>query len=156
MASLARADIEGLHALIVAGGANPHHAELVALADDVGPGIEVLRNIEDMPQRMAESDLAVIAAGGTLWELMFMGCPPMIFARDSLQETILRALEDQGALVYLGMEQDVDQDRIAGAIGTLARDTRRRSRMAEAGQRLVDGRGALRVVAAMQECSSTI
>ncbi len=151
MASLGRAGIEGLRALIVAGGANSRYAELLAQAKGLGPGIEVRQDVHDMPQRMAEADLAVIAAGGTLWELMFMGCPPMIFARTPLQETIFRGLEAQGALVYLGFEQAVGQDCLAAEIGRLARDAGKRTRLAESGRRLIDGRGPMRVFAAMQE-----
>ena len=146
-----RAGIEGLRALIVAGGANSRYAELLAQAKGLGPGIEVRQDVHDMPQRMAEADLAVIAAGGTLWELMFMGCPPMIFARTPLQETIFRGLEAQGALVYLGFEQAVGQDCLAAEIGRLARDAGKRTRLAESGRRLIDGRGPMRVFAAMQE-----
>jgi UDP-2,4-diacetamido-2,4,6-trideoxy-beta-L-altropyranose hydrolase len=151
MSSLTRLRAPHLETLVVVGGANPHYDEVRAAAAGSAVAFDLRRNIQDMPECMARADLAIIAAGGTLWELMFMGCPTMIFARTPLQESILLDLERQDSLLYLGYEEALDQERLAAAIEKLVHSAADRQRMTLAGKRLVDGKGAARVLRAMRE-----
>ena len=151
MASLTRMRSTDLAATVVVGGANPHYDDVVAAAASSAIAFDIQRNIQDIPEYMARADLAIIAAGGTLWELMFMGCPTMVFARTPLQESILLDLERQGALVYLGYEDAIDQDRLAATTDKLVRSADDRHGLTLAGKRLIDGHGAARVLRAMRE-----
>lgn len=80
------------------------------------------------------ADLAVSAAGHTLLELAWAGCPVVDFALVANQEPRLAAMTASGIVRSVGRRED------AGLL-----NPRDRATMATAGRRLVDGRGALRV-----------
>ena len=71
----------GMLTTVVVGGSNPQGAQLQRAADATGAPIELVRDPPNLPELMAQSDLAVICAGGTLWELLYMGCAILSYAR---------------------------------------------------------------------------
>lgn len=129
----------------------------------VGPYFENISEVKDAASRMArqvklsqnlpslhdaiiEADLAVSAAGQTLYELARAGCPTVGFSVASNQQGQLTALGESGFLVSAG---DAETDDVPGGVGeavcSLIGDPLSRSAMAAAGRRLVDGQGAIRV-----------
>ena len=70
--TLARVLPEGVRCLTVAGAANPRVEELRALTRRLGPAYELRDNVADMAALMAQTDLAVTAAGSTVWERVGM------------------------------------------------------------------------------------
>ena len=63
---------------------------------------EVLVNINDMAQRMADSDLAIGAAGATSWERCCMGLPTLMVVLAENQQKIADALDSVGASHKIG------------------------------------------------------
>lgn len=61
---------------LVAGGANPHWAEIAAWCQ-AHPDITLLRESHQMAALMAEHDLAIGAAGGMTWERACLGLPTL-------------------------------------------------------------------------------
>jgi len=57
---------------VITGGSNRRLQNLKTRAMSISERIRVLPTVSDVPRLMAESDLAITAAGGTLWELMYM------------------------------------------------------------------------------------
>ncbi len=106
------------------------------------------------PARMAElltwADLAVAAAGSTTWELCACGVPAVIVPVADNQRGIASELDRHGAAVSLGWYEALSPDRVRSAILDVAHDRERRQRLIDAGQRMVDGRGADRVVDVMR------
>jgi UDP-2,4-diacetamido-2,4,6-trideoxy-beta-L-altropyranose hydrolase len=94
---------------------------------------------------MAQADLAIIAGGGTLWELLYMSCPVLSFARNEVQAGILADLQAGGILQFLGDPRSVASASLAAAIDELASSSERREKMAMLGRLEVDGEGARRV-----------
>jgi len=136
---------EGLQATIVAGGSNLHFESLQAIRTGAGATIQMQQSVPNMPELMAAADLAVIAAGGTLWELLYMACPVLSFARNPVQRHILEDLHRRGIVQYLGDPRHFEPARLASAIDALAASSERRARMAVQGRQQVDGEGARRV-----------
>lgn len=62
---------------------------------------EVLVGVSNMAQLMAESDLAVGAAGSTSWERCCLGLPSIVLAVAENQRAGLEALQDTGAVIAL-------------------------------------------------------
>jgi UDP-2,4-diacetamido-2,4,6-trideoxy-beta-L-altropyranose hydrolase len=135
----------GLQSLIVAGGSNSNLDSLQQLASTAGGSIRVQDSVSSMAELMAHSDMALIAAGGTLWELLYMSCPVLSFARNPVQGRILAELHKQGIAQNLGNAQHYDPAMLAHAIGELAASPDRRARMSKLGRQQVDGEGARRV-----------
>jgi len=70
---------------------------------------EVLVNISDMAQRMANSDLAIGAAGSTTWERCCLGLPTLMVVLAANQQTACQALERQQAAISIGQPADIRQ-----------------------------------------------
>jgi UDP-2,4-diacetamido-2,4,6-trideoxy-beta-L-altropyranose hydrolase len=58
---------------------------------------KVLTNINDMAQHMADSDLAIAAAGSTAWECCCLGLPTLLMVLADNQRPIAEALQGVGA-----------------------------------------------------------
>jgi UDP-2,4-diacetamido-2,4,6-trideoxy-beta-L-altropyranose hydrolase len=136
--------IDGLHATVIAGGSNPHFESLRHAASN-SSAVRLQASASNMPELMAHADLAIIAGGGTLWELLYMSCPVMSFSRNPVQSRILKDLHDRGAVHHLGDPRQVRPANLARTITELAASSERRGAMAKAGRWEVDGEGARRV-----------
>jgi len=145
IAALTQAGIYGMEITVVVGAGNPHLESLQRTVSQSGGFIRLRRNATDVPDLMAWADIALVAAGGTLWELLFMGCPVMSCARNAVQGAIVSQLAGEGVLQDLGPAQSLDPASLAAAIIELARSHERRSRMSALGRERVDGRGAGRI-----------
>lgn len=125
-----------------------------ATPPDLGPlsaleskRLRVLRQPDDWPAIMAQSDVALSAAGTTLLELAALGVPGLWVSNNAGEVDAARRAEAEGFGRYLGPVETAE-GRIAEA---LAEVLARRAAMAAAGRHLVDGEGAARVVATMLE-----
>jgi UDP-2,4-diacetamido-2,4,6-trideoxy-beta-L-altropyranose hydrolase len=149
IALAALAHVDELEALVVVGGSNPNRARIDDAARALGERATVVSAVDDMPARMAWADLAVTAGGSTCWELLYMGVPALIVVLADNQVGVAQAVARRGSGVDLGRSDAFDAARLGAAIAALAGDQPARSAMVEAGQALVDGRGATRVADAM-------
>jgi UDP-2,4-diacetamido-2,4,6-trideoxy-beta-L-altropyranose hydrolase len=140
----------GVRATVVIGGSNPHEEEIRTAAKSTRVPIDVCQNVDDMAGLMADSDIAVSAGGSTCWELAFIGIPNVIVVLAENQEGIARGLDEVGTAVNLGWHESVGASEIESAVGSLLRNERKRCRMVERAQALVDGRGCERVLENMR------
>lgn len=150
--SLARLNRE-TRVTVVLGPAAPGPSELKRAAAHVPGTVKILRDVRDMAGLMAETDLAVAAAGTTAWELARVGVPSILGATAENQVTVATAADQAGVAVDVGWFSDVSEERLAEVVTVLLRDADSMRRMRETGPRLVDGRGALRVA---EELSSVV
>ncbi|MCU1764189.1 UDP-2,4-diacetamido-2,4,6-trideoxy-beta-L-altropyranose hydrolase [Pseudomonas protegens] len=110
---------------------------------------EVLVNISDMAQRMADSDLAIGAAGGTSWERCCMGLPTLTVVIAENQWSGARALANAGAGELLGTVEQI-ADRLPVALANLQQDSRL-VQMIGAAIGVTDGCGARYVVGRLEQ-----
>lgn len=133
---------------VVVGALNRHLEEIKRLAGQ-DARFTVVHATRDMPALMAESDMAVTAAGSTVWELAFMGVPAIMMALADNQRGIAQAAGERGVAINLGWSETVTAGRVAEAVGDLLQDAERRAELVRAGRAAVDGHGARRVVETM-------
>jgi len=145
----------GVRGTAVVGGGNPHEERIRAAAESVGVPVTVLQNVNDMAELMAGTDLAVSAGGSTCWELAFMGIPSAIVVLAENQREIARGLDEAGAAVNLGWHESIGAPEVASSITSLLRSDRKRCRMAQTAQALVDGKGTERVLGKMRSIVRT-
>jgi len=131
---------------IVLGSGYRHTDELRALVSTSKLSVSVEENPPDMVPLMAWADMAISAAGGTCWELAYMGVPSILTAISPDQVCIARAAMDRGAAYSLGWHADISGAHLAESVRMLGEDHERRRAMSRAGQKLVDGVGPKRVV----------
>ena len=118
-----------------------------AAAENATRAINVVSSPGTVDNLMLEADLAISAAGQTLYELAATGCPTIAVAVAANQQGQLEALTEAGIVLDAGDatgETDI-MTKIRNTLGSLLLDADTRSAMAAAGQRLVDGQGAQRV-----------
>jgi UDP-2,4-diacetamido-2,4,6-trideoxy-beta-L-altropyranose hydrolase len=138
-----------LEVAIMIGGSSPHPAEVISATECAGPRFRVIRDAVDITPHMAWADLAIIAAGGTIWELLSLGCPTLSFARNDAQANVVAQLQSAGAVKDMGRSQDLDLAKAAQTVQDVMVDATLRQNIACVGRKLVDGRGAARVIAEM-------
>lgn len=145
--ALKKNQMDGLEATVLMGAANPNLAEIEA-AVRASPSIRLLRN-SNVPYEMARADISIIAAGGTLWELLFMGNCVLSYSRNQVQADVLSGLADRGALDWLGPGSEFDGERLVQQIAGVASQRGCRERMSAKARAVVDGMGVQRVLQAV-------
>jgi UDP-2,4-diacetamido-2,4,6-trideoxy-beta-L-altropyranose hydrolase len=98
---------------------------------------------------MAWADLAVTSASVTSLELAYMGVPMATAVLAENQEGLAAGLVERGAAIDLGSCDDLTPQQISQAVSSLLVDRIGRQAMSDAGRAMVDGRGAVRIMAVM-------
>jgi len=140
---------EPLNITAVVGGAASGTGGLEASARSSRHRVRLVENAANMPELMAEADLAVSGAGSTVWELAFMGVPSAFLALAPNQRLVARNIVDAGFGILLGGVGEAGEGAIGNELASVLGDRYERERMSREGRRLIDGRGAARVVDAM-------
>ncbi len=100
---------------------------------------------------LLHADVAVAAAGQTLYELAWAGCPTVAFEMAPNQAVNLRTMAGCGTVLAAGSAGSPDfLTWVRPCVERLLGEDKLRRRMSDAGRWLVDGRGALRVAAEME------
>nr|WP_260525074.1 UDP-2,4-diacetamido-2,4,6-trideoxy-beta-L-altropyranose hydrolase [Pseudomonas sp. MWU16-30322] len=147
-AMLALADFSALEVDFVAGADNPAWAEMQALAE-TRPHWRLHSFVSDFQQRMTEADLFIGAGGGTSWERAALGLPTICIAVSNNQQANGEVMAAAGAHVFMGAREQVSVEQLRDAVGFVVDNFYLRQSLAERSRQLVDGRGALRVAAAL-------
>jgi UDP-2,4-diacetamido-2,4,6-trideoxy-beta-L-altropyranose hydrolase len=110
--------------------------------------VEVLPAVEDMPRRMAETDLVVLSGGATRYEAAAAGTPFAALSINRTQAGFTEGLTRQGAGLHLGIAGSLEPAPAAAALEALILDPGRRGAFARIGRSLVAPGGASRIAAA--------
>ena len=121
-------------------------AQAEKLQSSAGLIIEVAVDVADMAERMAASDFAIGAAGGTSWERCCMGLPSALAVLADNQAKPCRELVAAGAAFALGAPGDIIET-LPPLLDTLMHEPARLAEMSAAAAAICDGRGAERVAA---------
>jgi UDP-2,4-diacetamido-2,4,6-trideoxy-beta-L-altropyranose hydrolase len=137
---------QDLEIKVLAGGGTRKFGEIEAVSRLVNCPMEVHHATSQMPAFMAWADIAICAAGSTIWELAFMGLPAIAYITAQNQHS-LRGNAALEKVILLREQSDLsDRDNEARRLEALIEDRARRQIMSQSGQALVDGLGARRVV----------
>ena len=114
--------------------------------------VELVPPRGDLTALMLEQDLVVSAAGTAVWELCCLGVPAALVCVADNQEAGYRRVLERGAAVGLGLAMPgLDHDAAVATLLQVIGDRALREQLATAGPRLVDGRGAWRVVRSWEQ-----
>ena len=122
---------------VVMGSTAPHLEQVRQMAQSSQLKIEVLVGVNNMAELMANADLAIGAAGSTTWERCCLGLPTIQLVIAENQRPIAEALMQIGAVVLL--------EQITHLKIVLSKAEKNLKVFSENSQKLVDGKGALRV-----------
>jgi UDP-2,4-diacetamido-2,4,6-trideoxy-beta-L-altropyranose hydrolase len=148
---LQQVEVEGLEAVVVVGGSNPHYEQLRSASQKSKFPIHLKRNVTNMPELMAWADVAITAGGSTSWELAFMGLPSIVLILADNQRDTAEKLSKLNVVSNLGWHQDISEVEIAQAINKLLLAKQTRIEITRRGQELVDGYGTARIATILLE-----
>lgn len=113
-----------------------------------GDGIMLHENVSDMKSLICSCDIAVSAAGSTLYEICACGVPFITYILADNQIPGADAFEKYGLAECLGDLRDVDSpaEIIISSIDMLSNNYQKRVEAGERMQKMIDGFGADRIV----------
>lgn len=112
--------------------------------------VEATHEIRDMARLLRSADLVIGGGGVSLLERLASAVPSVTLCLADNQRAYVGGAVRAGATADGGMLPQVSAADLAEGILLLANDPQRRQDMAEAGHRLVDGRGAERVAGVLR------
>lgn len=129
---------------VIAGPNFVHQRALDALLETCDRSFFLHRDPADLPGLMRRCDAALTFGSNTSLELACVGTPMILFYEARHERRQAAYLAEAGCGFYVGSRTRATPARLARLLDRLD-DPRVRARMARAGRRLVDGRGAERV-----------
>lgn len=141
LAALRSTPLSRCEAVVLAGANNPYLPEIREAARGM-VGVTVLPAVDDLATLAASCDLAIIAGGGTVWELAALGLPSMVVCLAPNQASNALHLDEQGGGISLGSMHEGIPGLMASAASRMADDLPGYSQRAAC---LVDGDGARRI-----------
>lgn len=137
----------GLHINVILGAQSPWLKDVKSIASSMPFKTEVAFNVSDMAKRLADTDVAIGAAGGSAWERCCLGIPTVLTVIAENQRPGANALLQAGAILSLwdcGKELFALDKKIS---------VEKLSRTSESAALVTDGSGT-RVVVALMECGN--
>lgn len=135
---------KGCEITVVIGTTAPWLADIQQQAQTMPWSTNVYAGVNNMAQLMAESDLAIGAAGGTSWERCCLGLPTLLLVLADNQVSGALALEESGAAMTLQNPREIPYaiERCLANTATFSL-----SSMSFASANISDGEGAQRIMA---------
>ncbi|MFS2247314.1 PseG/SpsG family protein [Bacillus sp. A31] len=128
-----------LHILAVTGKASRIEEQIEAAH------IQFIRHTDQLPARLAEADLAIVAGGMTLYEAVCIGVPSIVLSQVDHQAVTAARFAQKGACHHLGLGDLVDEKDIWRAARRLSASYFLRRSIHLNGRSLIDGKGTERV-----------
>ena len=132
---------------VVMGLTAPWLGNVQQLAAQMPWPTDVVVNVNDMAQRMADSDLAIGAAGSTSWERCCLGLPTLMVVLAANQQPGAQAMAAAHAARLIGAVSDI-ASQLPLAVAEMI-ESERQSRTSLAASAVTDGRGVEEVLSAM-------
>jgi UDP-2,4-diacetamido-2,4,6-trideoxy-beta-L-altropyranose hydrolase len=122
-------------------------------AERMGGRVRLMLDVAEVAQTMAEADLVIGAPGTGTWERACLGLPSLLVGIADNQQRNAEAVAARGAALVCGFHPTDSEEELIAALrenlDRLRNDPALYRRMHEAALALSDGRGALRLAAAI-------
>ena len=133
---------------VVMGAKAPWLSQVRHVASQMSWTTEVVVNVDDMAQRMVDSDLAIGAAGSTTWERCCLGLPTLMVVLADNQRLGANALTSAGAALLLNFQLEM-APVLRTTVESLC-DGSSLQKMSEAASQITDGNGLRQVMQTME------
>lgn len=130
---------------VVVGASSPNLEEIQNESKTMPWLTKVHAGVNNMAELMAESDLAIGAAGATSWERCCLGLPTIMIVLAENQRKIAQELFTAGAAIELNIEKQEDCVELISK----ALQTNRLSETSQFASKITDGLGCRRVTAVL-------
>lgn len=130
---------------VVMGATSPWLAEVRQQAAQMPWPTGVSVGVSNMAQLMADSDLAIGAAGATSWERCCLGLPTVMVVLADNQKKVAHGLEQAGAVLVLKKSQQI-LECLPALVASLASSPVQRAAMCGTAAHITDGSGVATVI----------
>lgn len=130
---------------VLMGATAPWLTEVERLAQAMPWPTQVRVGVSDMAQLMADSDLAIGAAGATSWERCCLGLPTIMLVLADNQRLVAQGLEQGQAARLIKQAQDI-ASCLPGLLRELIEQPMSLQNMSQSAARIVDGQGTATVI----------
>jgi len=137
---------------VVMGATAPWAEQVSEFCRDMPWPTEVKVGVSNMAELMANSDLAIGAAGATSWERCCLGVPSVLIVQAENQEKIAQALESASAAAAISTPNKISSE-LCAALKLLQSEPAQLFSMSEQASLIVDGHGAGVTVDVMRSLS---
>jgi UDP-2,4-diacetamido-2,4,6-trideoxy-beta-L-altropyranose hydrolase len=134
---------------VVMGATAPWLDEVRTQAQAMPWPTQVRVGVSEMAQMMADSDLAIGAAGATSWERCCLGLPTIMLVLAENQLKVAQGLEQVGAAALVISRQSVAY-QLAPLLGALVSNPQNLNAMSRSSATIVDGTGSHSVTALLE------
>lgn len=139
---------------VVLGPTAPWLAEVERKSQQLPWATKVLVGVTDMAQLMADSDLAIGAAGSTAWERCCLGLPTVMLVLADNQRGVALGLAQAKAAEVIAEPQAI-RARLPELLNRLIENADALTSMSKAALRVVDGRGVEAISEIMESTRAT-
>lgn len=130
---------------VICGALNQDYEKLYEKYNGCG-GIRIHKQVSDMENYMQEADMAVSAGGSTLYELCACGTPTISYSMADNQLDNVHKFHEDGMIPYAGDLRTPDvAEEVVRLLEELGENTDLRKERSRKMQKMVDGKGALRI-----------
>ena len=115
--------------------------------------IKVHFDVKDMKSLMCSCDMAISAAGSTMYELCACGVPTINYSIADNQRLGAEGFANKGIMMTMGMVTDTKKfcKDVQKTVRTLSSDYNMRTEMSSKSKDLIDGKGAVRLAMQLKE-----
>lgn len=135
----------GCEITVIVGATAPWQREVQQKAQDMPWNTVVLSGIKNMAEVMAESDLAISAAGSTSWELCCLGLPSIMIVLAENQHAVGACLERAGVARIIQSKNSV-KEQLPIAIDEICNSLDKLTLISQVASAMVNGQGLYRVM----------
>lgn len=141
---------------VICGAYNTDVPKLLKLSEEYGNRLQVMEHLTDLSDVMYESDLAIAAAGSTLYELCAVGVPALVYEFADNQHQGAEAFSKRTGRRCLGdlRLQPKEAAKTACEEAKKLKDHAERKRISIKMQELSDGHGAERIAERLKTLTS--
>ncbi len=129
---------------------HPQLEEIRAMVEEHKELMTLALEPAEISNRITRCHFAVTSGSGWSLELACVGVPQLLLLQNEMHWPNAQRLEDEGAATVLGWHENVSAQTIRTGVQNLIADALDRKSMARCGRKLIDGRGADRLVNAME------
>jgi UDP-2,4-diacetamido-2,4,6-trideoxy-beta-L-altropyranose hydrolase len=135
---------------VVVGVAAPWLGDVRRQVQNMPWETQVLVGVTNMAQLMADSDLAIGAAGATSWERCCLGLPTIMLVLAENQLKVAEGLKQAGAAALITTVSNLETE-LPGLLSVLVSTPRKLHAMSESSAAIVDGMGICSVTALLEK-----
>lgn len=140
----------------VAGSAYAHADDMARTMKDVEIEVDFRRNVSNMPELMQGCDAAISGCGVSIFELLCLGVPTMAMTDEEKELETAARLAELGCVLNGGRISELTEEAMRTALCRILEDRYLRGSLSKRAMEEVDGRGAARVVKAIEDRFSEV